>query len=54
MVSPTDPELKWPDGYVAVLQDMEVQEKVIPFYVGLVRRFFAWFPGRHRRCLGLA
>ena len=52
VVSPTDPDPQWPDGYVAVLREAGAQEKTIPYCIGWVRRFFARFPGRQRRDLG--
>jgi hypothetical protein len=54
VVSPTDPGPQWPDGYVSVLREAGAQEKNIPYCIGRVRRFFARFPGRHRRDLGRA
>lgn len=54
VVSPTDPDPQWPDGYVAVLREAGAQEKTIPYCIGWVRRFFARFPGRQRRDLGRA
>ena len=54
VVSPTDPDPRWPDGYVAVLREAGAQEKTIPYCIGWVRRFFARFPGRQRRDLGRA
>ncbi|MEI7437598.1 MAG: integron integrase [bacterium] len=54
VTAPTDPDPKWPDGYVAVLREAGAKEKTIPFCVGWVRRFFAAFPGRNRRDLGRA
>lgn len=52
VAAPTDPDPKWPEGYVTVLRDAGAQEKTIPFCIGWVRRFFARFPGRRRRDLG--
>lgn len=52
VVSPLDPEPKWPEGYVSVLRDAGAKEKTIPYCLGWVRRFFARFPGRCRSDLG--
>ncbi len=50
-VAPLNTNPKWPEGYVAVLREVDVLEKTIPFLVTWVRRFFARFPGRSRRDL---
>jgi len=54
VTAPNDPDPRWPEGYVAVLRAAGAQEKTIPYCIGWVRRFFARFPGRHRRDLGRA
>ena len=54
VTAPTDPDPKWPEGYVAVLREAGAKEKTIPFCIGWVRRFFSAFPGRSRRELGRA
>ncbi len=54
VTAPNDPDPRWPEGYVAVLRVAGAQEKTIPYCIGWVRRFFARFPGRHRRGLGRA
>lgn len=54
VTAPNDPDPRWPDGYVAMLRAAGAQEKTIPYCIGWVRRFFARFPGRHRRDLGRA
>ena len=54
VTAPTDPDPKWPEGYVAVLREAGAKEKTIPFCIGWVRRFFSAFPGRKRRDLGRA
>jgi integron integrase len=51
-VAPLNTRPKWPEGYVAALREAGAQEKMIPFLVTWVRRFFARFPGRSRRSLG--
>jgi integron integrase len=52
VTAPTNPEPKWPEGYVAVLREAGAKEITIPFCVAWVRRFFTRFPGRRRRDLG--
>ncbi len=49
---PTNPDPKWPAGYIDVLRDAGAQEKTIRFYLGWVRRFFANHRGKRRRDLG--
>ena len=51
VVSPADPDPRWPDGYAAVLMGAGAREKTIPCCIVWVRRFFARFPGRRRRDL---
>ena len=51
VTAPTNPEPRWPEGYVAVLREAGAKEIAIPFCVAWVRRFFARFPGRRRRDL---
>jgi hypothetical protein len=36
---------KWTEGSVAALREAGAQEKMIPFLMTWVRRFFAQFPG---------
>ena len=52
--TPTDPDPKWPEGYISVLREAGAKEKNIPYCIGWVRRFFGRFPGRLRRDLGRA
>lgn len=54
VAAPTDPDPKWPEGYVSVLREAGAKEKNIPFCLGWVRRFFSAFPGRGRSELGRA
>ena len=54
MAAPTDPSPKWPEEYVAVLREANALDKLIPYYVGWVRRFFSPFPVRRWRELGRA
>jgi integron integrase len=49
-----NPEPRWPEGYVRALREAGAQEKIIPYCVGWVRRFFAENSGRRRRELGRA
>jgi hypothetical protein len=51
-VAPLNTNPMWPEGYIGVLRDMGAVEKLIPYFVVWVRRFFAMFPGRRRRDLG--
>jgi hypothetical protein len=51
-MAPLNTDPKWPAGYIAVAREAGAQEKTIPFLMTWVRRFFARFPGRHRRDLG--
>jgi integron integrase len=51
-VAPLNTNPKWPEGFVAALREAGAQEKMIPFLMTWVRRFFARFPGRNRRDLG--
>lgn len=50
--APTNPDPRWPAGYMAVLREAGAQEKNIPYCIDWVRAFFARHPGRRRRDLG--
>jgi integron integrase len=54
VAAPTDPDPRWPEGYLAALREAGAQEKTIPYCIGWVRAFFARHPGRQRRDLGRA
>lgn len=51
-VAPLNDNPKWPEGYFAILREIGVQERVLPFFATWVRRFLSRFPGRSRRSLG--
>jgi len=50
--SPCDRHPQWPQGYIEILADMDVEERRRPFYVHWVRKFFRQYPGRRRKDLG--
>ena len=52
--APTDPDPRWPAGYMAVLREAGAQENNIPYCIDWVRAIFARHPGRRRRDLGRA
>jgi integron integrase len=51
-VAPFNPNPRWPEGYVAVLEEAGVPGPQQRFFAHWVRQFFAEFPGRPRRELG--
>ena len=52
VTAPNDPDPQWPEGYITVLREAGAKEINIPYCIGWVRRFFAFFPDRPRGDLG--
>ena len=52
--APYDPDPRWPDGYVQVLRELDINERQAPFFAHWVRQFFKDNLGRRRRDLGRA